>query len=111
MNLSIEDLIDGTEIKIGRINRVVPPLNFKQLRRLAPQLATLSAMSSTESQITDEQYAAMLDVVHAALMRNYPNLSREDLEEDFDLANAPKILSAVMARSGLDRSGEAKPGQ
>ncbi len=105
-----DEMIEGVEMKVGRRLLVIPALNFRSLKRLAPQLGVLAAIDQgSTAAITDEQYAAMLDVVHAAILRNYPNMSREQLEEDFDLGNAAKIVRAVMTGSGLTQSGEGKP--
>lgn len=103
-----DELVEGTPVKIGRQVLIVPALNFKSLRTLKPKLALLSALSPTDG-VTDEVQEAMLDIVHTALKRNYPNLSREELEEGFDLTNRDRIIKAVMGVSGLTQSGEAKP--
>jgi hypothetical protein len=103
-----DDLVEGTPVKIGRQVLIVPALNFKALRMLKPQLAILHALGPT-TEVTDEVHEAMVDIVHTALKRNYPNLSREDLEDGFDLSNRDRIVRAVMGQSGMTQSGEGKP--
>jgi hypothetical protein len=98
-------LIEGVKLNLGGREFVAPPLNFKALRALTPKLAILSAMGDVP---TGEQIDVVLDVVHAALVRNYPDLTREELEDLLDLANLAKALVAIMGASGLERtSGEA----
>ena len=105
-----DDLIEGVEMKIGRQTLIVPPLNFKSLRRLRPQISLLGALDANAAEMSDEAVDALFEIIHTALRRNYPNLAREQIEEDLDIANAPKIITAIMNSAGLTRSGEAKPG-
>lgn len=104
-----DDLVDGVSLKIGRTVLTIPALDFKSLRRLRPQMAVLTAMDDKASDITDEQYEAMIEVVHTAIRRNYPNMSRDELEAGMDLGNAKSLLQAVMTGSGMTKSGEARP--
>jgi hypothetical protein len=98
-------LIEGVKINMGGRDFVAPPLNFKALRALTPKLVILSAMGDVP---TGEQIDVVLDVVHAALVRNYPDLTRDELEELLDLANLASALVAIMGASGLEKtSGEA----
>ena len=103
-----DEMVEGTPIKIGKQVLIVPALNFKSLKALKPKLAMLSSLNPT-AEIADEVHEAMIDIVHTALRRNYPNMSREDIEDGFDLANRDRIIKAVMGVSGLTPSGEGKP--
>jgi hypothetical protein len=104
-----EQLVEGVEIKIGRKTFIVPPLTFGLLKKLKPQLELLSTVDASATELSDDKMNAMVDVVHAALMRNYPNLARADLEDDLDIGNVPKIMEAITLNSGLKRLGEANP--
>lgn len=98
-------LIEGVRINLGGRDFVAPPLNFKALRQLTPKLAILASMGDVP---TNDQTDVVLDVVLAALTRNYPDLTREELEDLLDLANLAKALEAIMGASGLERTtGEA----
>ncbi len=105
----MEDMIDGVEIKLGRKALIVPPLNFKALQRLRPQIKLLAGIGVGGEEITDEQLDAVYEVVHTALLRNYPNMSREDLTDSLDLGNVGLVLKAIMSGSGLTPSGEVRP--
>ena len=52
----------------------------------------------------------IVDVVHAAVIRNYPALTKEEVEDLIDLGNAAVIIKAVMGQSGLVRKDGA-PGE
>lgn len=98
------EIIDGVKIKMGGKEYEVPALSFGQLRRLMPKIASLSAIGAD---IQPEQMDAITEIVHAALSRNYPDITREAVEDMIDLRNAGAVISAVMGQSGLVPSGEA----
>jgi hypothetical protein len=106
-----DDLVDGTPVKVGKQVLQVPALNFKSLRLLKPKLDLLKGISTAASDLEEDQYNAIIHIVHTALRRNYPNMSIEELEDGLDMANLKLVINAVMANSGMQPSGEAKPGQ
>lgn len=89
---------------------VVPALNFRQLEHHEPQIATLSrphpGMSAEERENT-------LVLFHAALSRNYPEVTREQLLDLIDLEAAMEMYLAIFAvnklRELLGRVGAASP--
>lgn len=56
---------------------------------------------------------AALDVIAVALRHNYPEITREEIAAEVDLESVERVISAVLASSGLLRKaggeGEAKP--
>lgn len=99
-------MIDGTEIKMGGETYIVPPLNFKRLKKIQPLLAKLSTLTPTAGDVNEEQFDAAVEIVHLALTRNYPDLEREKVEELIDLRNLPFVMAAIMGQSGLVKAGE-----
>jgi hypothetical protein len=99
---------DGVPVVLAGTEYLVPPLTIRALRRLEPQLALL-AKAVQGSTPDAPQLDAVVAVVHAAMERNYPNLTKEDLEELLDLGNIPQVIMAVMTAAGLERRppGEA----
>jgi len=89
-------LIEGVKLTLGGREFVVPPLSFKALRELTPRWPELTGMGDVP---TGEQIDVVLGVVHSALIRNYPDLTLEDLEDLVDLGNLPKCLMAAMGAS------------
>lgn len=100
-------LIPGIEIEICGRTWTVPPLTLGQIRRMWPELSTLK----TDRLMADPGViTSVVKFVTAALQRNYPDLTEEQVEEMLDIANAPAVFMAVMTGSGLKRSvglGEA----
>ena len=98
-------LIEGAKLVLGGREFIVPPLNFKALRALTPKLGILAGLGAVP---TSEQFDVVVDLVHAALTRNYPDMGKDELEELLDLGNLSTALEAVMGASGMVRGGEVE---
>lgn len=100
---------EGVNVVMGGKEWIVPPLTLKQLRRLSKNMATISALGSAPAPtaLSDEVIDSVLEVVHSALSRNYPELTLEDLGDMVDMRNMVRVMNAVMGVSGL----AAKPGE
>ncbi len=89
------------------IIRTVPPLTLRTMQALEARLTSYKGGADPES------VALVQDAVHASLVRNYPDLTTDDLLDLMDIANMPRIMSAVMGVSLLverPASGEAVAG-
>src|SRR5438477_6826628 len=101
-------MIPGVAVAMGGQDWIVPPLTLGQLRRLMPKVRQLTeiGVSMGEAQIN-----VLIDIVAAALQRNYPEMTPDKVENLLDLGNASAVLNAVLTGSGLkpDRApaGEA----
>jgi hypothetical protein len=73
---------------------VVPSLNFRQLQDLEPQLKNVLRPAIT---MEAAERADMLTVFHAALSRNYPELTVEQLGDLVDLEAAGELAFAIAA--------------
>ena len=100
----------GIWVTLGNAEYQVPPLNFKALRSLAAEIEPLVNME-VGSIPRMEQLAIIVKLAHAALSRNYPELSFEEVEDRVDMGNFNDVLSAVISASGMRRrSAEAGKG-
>lgn len=85
-------ILDGREF-------VLPSLSVNQARKLWPGILDLN------KGLTVDQFPSKLDVVlnviHAALSRNYPDLTIEQLGDMVDANNSGEILYEVAAQSGF----------
>jgi hypothetical protein len=97
-------MIPGVSISMGGNDWVVPPLTMGQLRRLLPEVRRLAEIGAT---MGEQEIATLLDVVAAALQRNYPDMTPERVAELVDLGNARDVLAAILTGSGLKPAGEA----
>lgn len=98
------ELLDGVAIKVGRRDLIVPPLNLKAVRKVEKLLPVLEGRSG-EASFLD----AAVEVLTLAIQRNYPDMTREDVEECVDLGNLPRLIEAVMNVSGFGPKGQAAP--
>lgn len=102
-------MIPGITIEMGGRQWTVPPLTLGQLRRLMPKIARLAEIGSA---IGESEIDMLVDIVAAALARNYPEITAEKLEDLLDLGNAGVVLNAVLSGSGLTPAGgSSQPGE
>lgn len=103
------ELIDGIEISMGGRKLTVPPLNLKQLKKYGQVLNGLTGL--TEANIFS-QAGALVEVIHAAIARNYPEISLDQVEEMLDLSNLVPVMQAIVGVSGLGEpeTGSRGPG-
>lgn len=97
-------MLPGVTVEMGGVDLVVPPLTLGQLRRLMPKVRQLTEIRAS---MGEEQIAVLVEIVSAALQRNYPDLTPEKVENLLDLGNAGAVLNAVLTGSGLKRGGTA----
>jgi hypothetical protein len=77
----------------------VPPLTLGQIDRRQDALGKLQ---SGNVLFNKEDRDTAVDVIHAALQRNYPDLTPEHVRDELlDAANIQIALAAVMGASGL----------
>jgi hypothetical protein len=99
-------LIPGITIAMGGRDWIVPPLTLGQLRRLGPQLERIA--NDLQASMGEAAISAVVDIVTAALSRNYPEITAAQVEELLDLGNSPAVVRAVLTGSGLKPAGEAE---
>ena len=96
---------EGVRVTLGQQVYVVPALTIRQVRAMSEDLA---AIKSIVGEPTPEQTDSMLRIVQAAVSRNYPDMTVEQLEEVVDLNSLPVVMKAITGQSGLER---VKPGE
>lgn len=104
-------MIDGVKINLGGTEYVVPPLSLKQAKKYEP---ALKEFRTSGGGLDEKGLDTVVDVIHAAISRNYPEVKRENLEETLDLGNWSTAWYAVLGISGFAAreggEGEAAPG-
>lgn len=91
-------MIPGVAVAMGGQDWIVPPLTLGQLRRLMPKVKQLTEIGAS---MGDAQISVLIDIVAAALQRNYPEMTQDKVEDLLDLGNASAVLNAVLTGSGL----------
>ena len=97
-------MIPGVAVAMGGQDWIVPPLTLGQLRRLMPKVRQLTEVGAS---MGEAQINVLIDIVTAALQRNYPETTPDRVEDLLDLGNASAVLNAVLTGSGLKPSGAA----
>jgi len=95
-------MIPGVSIAMAGQDWLVPPLTLGQLRRLMPKVRQLSEIDAS---MGEGQIGVLVEIVAAALQRNYPDVTNEKVEDLLDLGNASAVLNAVLTGSGLKPYG------
>jgi hypothetical protein len=97
-------MIPGVAVAMGGQDWIVPPLTLGQLRRLMPKVRQLTEIGAS---MGEAQINVLIDIVTAALQRNYPETTPDKVENLLDLGNASAVLNAVLTGSGLKPGGPA----
>jgi hypothetical protein len=100
-------MIPGIMVAMGGQEWTVPPLTLGQLRQLMPKVRQLTEIGA---QMGETQIGVLIEIVAAALQRNYPDMTAQTVEDLLDLGNAGAVLNAVLTGSGL-RPRERSPGE
>ncbi len=103
-----DERFEGVKVRLGDRDYIIPPLNLGSIKRLREDINVLSAVRVGEM-MTDEQIDSAVRIFHAALSRNYPDITIEEVEEAVDLGNIATVTKAMMKASGFD-SGETQAG-
>lgn len=92
-------LIPGVEVDLAGEKFILPPLTLGQLRG-----GVLEKMRQNDALMTEGKFWEALDikceVITAALQRNYPNLSIDDVSGMVDLRNWDKVWEIVLGGTG-----------
>ena len=105
-----QTLISGVELKLGRSTYIVPPLNIAGHKRFRPFFQ--QAMRGEVDPNDLANFDAVAEIVHCALVRNYPELTLEQVEFDLDPVNIGRAFEVVLGAAGFEPvpPGEARPG-
>jgi hypothetical protein len=77
---------------------VIPPLSLGAMEQLQERLSVM------KEDLADPEYiGTVIETVHAALKRNYPDMTREEVADMIDLANMQEVMTCAMDVAGLKR--------
>lgn len=111
-------MIDGIKMNLGGEEYIVPPLNFRLLKKFDAEIRSMRDMASSQDPMSE--LPRMVPVITAALQRNYPDLTEEHVYDLLDLGNYRQVFEAALGvtpelRELLDKRlehiavGENKP--
>ena len=90
--------IKGVTVELNGANYVIPPIALGALEQLQSRIGEFDGNVQDAKQIS-----TVIDCAHAALKRNYPEMTREEVDDLIDIGNMGEVFAAVMDVSGLKR--------
>jgi len=92
----------GETMNLGGTDFVIPPLSLGSLELFQERMASFKGgLDATSIKLT-------IDLTHAALQRNYPAITRQEVGDVIDISNVEQVMSCVMKVAGLmSTQGEA----
>jgi hypothetical protein len=113
-----EPPIPGVELQLGEYLFFVPPMALVHTRQTAREglleklvrlerKATDAALQVPPEQVQaymDEAIDAAVTIFERSLKRNYPDVTRQEIEELLDMGNLAGAMAAVLETNGLVRS-------
>ena len=101
--MSARALIPGVRFDFGGERwYVVPPLALGVLEVMQAQLNEVPMLSATDPAAV----RTMIDATHAALSRNYPDITKEIVGTLVDLGNMPEVFQCLMDVGGVKRRAQ-----
>ena len=94
--------VAGITINLSGVDYIVPPLALGALEQLRDRIGNFDPEAVTGV----EQVSTVIDCAHAALRRNYPEMTRDEVADLIDLGNMMAVFEAIMDVSGLKRKGQ-----
>ena len=91
-------LLNGVKIEMGGREFILPPLTLGVLKRMGSRL---SGLTKIEGVPDPETIDLMADIIHASMVRNYPEVTKEEVLDLVDLGNLQQTFMAVLGNSGL----------
>jgi hypothetical protein len=95
----------GEAVDLGGVQYVLPPMSLGSVERFHARIDAY--LGKTETQ----PVGLMIDVIHSALLRNYPDLTREQVAEMVDISNVGQVFNKLLMQSGwAPTAGGDEPG-
>jgi hypothetical protein len=105
----------GVPLDFGTHRLIVPGLSLRQLRENKDLVATCIALEAEAAAGGKDVLFKMLDpvasLVHMALQRNYPAVTKAKVEDVLDTNNMTEYVTAIMGQSGLVRVSTLPEGE
>lgn len=92
-------LIQGIDITLGTVSYTLPPCGFDTLERHADGIEKHFFKAKVTDSLSTEKLKLITDVVHGALMLNYPDMKREEVARGINMANAAQLVQAALVQS------------
>jgi hypothetical protein len=95
----------GEWVTLGAEQYLVPAMALKSVIEYQERIELLKTPGSNGKPSID-QMDTVIDIIHSAMVRNYPDMTKDDIGELIDLSNYGAVINAVLRISGFQRSAE-----
>jgi hypothetical protein len=89
----------GKPVTLGGREYIIPSLSVNQAQELWPDLMAAERDVTVEN--LPQKWAQMLPIVAAAIKRNYPEMTVEEIGDLVGLDQLPEVVLIVVGQSGL----------
>lgn len=94
--------MEGTRVKIGRNEYIVPDATLDTAEKIAVRLEELSKGGAKTP-------GAIAEIIAIAVRENYPEIEAEDIARSLKLKDSVRVMKEVLVAVGLEvGTGEAK---
>lgn len=93
--------IAGVAVMLNGQEYIIPPIALGALEQLQSRIGAFDGNATDAAQVS-----TVIDCAHAALKRNYPEMTREQVADLIDIGNMMEVFEAVMDVSGLKRKAQ-----
>jgi hypothetical protein len=104
---------DGQSIsRTGDFGWIIPGLSVGQAKELSADLDAISSPADDSQKAVDRMIEHHVPVIHAAMQRNYPDLTVDQVKSFVDQNNFGEVLAAALGRSKDPKTrdpGETQP--
>jgi hypothetical protein len=91
----------GEPYPFGKLILYIPALKINQLTRALRLIDEISRLDIEDPEQNERAVNKMMEVIHMAVVRNYPEMTIDELSELVDLGNIRDIFGMVLAGSNI----------
>ena len=90
-------MVPGIKFNLGGTDYIIPHLTIPQLGKVMWALEKIiKAGREPSNSLTSFPIDAYVEIIHTAMLRNYPQITREEIGDWLDLENLFPLLSAAL---------------
>jgi hypothetical protein len=93
----------GKPVGFGNVTLYIPALTVRQFTKA---LTLINEISSAGDEDTGKTMNQMMEVIHMAVSRNYPDITLEELLDLIDLSNLQDVFQQVLQSSNITVKNE-----
>ncbi len=95
--------VKGIPLDLGGKSYILPPSSLATLEAFAKPLDEMNAVFAGQREMSVRDMLFVADFAHACLLRNYPQITREEVAQNIGLENVVDVMQMCLDTSGLMR--------